>query len=94
MSWNWRKFYGDSMVEWFLSMAKVNEGSGHRFDPDFGAYITYTGMDAWNGVLIKEMPTDSNTDKLTSFVSAVNEYFDNKKANFDWYFFSDDQLAQ
>ncbi len=74
-------------------MAKPNEGSEHRFDPDFGAYITYTGMDAWNGVLVKELPTH-DVDRLTSFVRSVNEYFDNKKANFDWYFFSDDQHIQ
>jgi hypothetical protein len=92
-SWNWRNFYFDSMIEWFLSMAKTHEGSEHRFDPEFGSYITYTGMDAWNGVLIKEIPTES-VDRLTSFVCSVNEYFDNKKANFDWYFFSDDQNIQ
>jgi len=93
MSWNWRSFYFDSMIDWLLSLAKPQEGSEHRVFPDFGAHITYTGMDAWNGVVLKKLTT-TDIERLTSFVRSVNEYFDKKKANFDWYFFSDDKDIQ
>lgn len=90
---SWRDFYFDYMLEWFSSMVNINSASEFRFDAEFGAYITYTGMESWNGVLIKKL-ANYDEDLICGFVRSTEEYFKHKNANFDWYFFSDDKDIQ